>query len=133
MIVVFQSKASGDVIMFGDVAQKLLFGTPGETIVEARRTLEFVATHHLAINFLNLAVFNMPLYGDEASEYGNEPFYEGDLALYTAFRHPGGWDRKQVRRFLESEFKRHPAIAAIVRNDPPQFSSNHAALLCGMR
>ena len=107
----------------------LLFGTPGETVVEARRTLEFVARHHQTINFLNLALFNMPLYGDEATEYGNQPFYEGDLSLYTAFRHPGDWDRKQVRRFLESEFKRHPAIAAIVRNDPPHFSSNHAPLL----
>ncbi|NTV50762.1 MAG: radical SAM protein [Geobacteraceae bacterium] len=111
----------------------LLFGTPGETVVEARRTLEFVASHHKAINFLNLALFNMPLYGDEAAEYGNELFYEGDLSLYTAFRHPDGWNRKEVRRFLESEFKRHPAIAAIVRNDPPQFSSNHAALFCGIR
>jgi hypothetical protein len=111
----------------------LLFGTPGETVVEARRTLEFIARHHQAINFLNLALFNMPLYGDEAQEYGNRPFYEGDLSLYTAFRHPGDWDRKQVRRFLEGEFKRHPAIAAIIRNDPPQFSSNHAALLCGIQ
>jgi radical SAM superfamily enzyme YgiQ (UPF0313 family) len=110
----------------------LLFGTPGETVVEARRTLEFVSAHHQAINFLNLAVFNMPLYGDEAQQYGNEPFYEGDLSLYTAFRHPGGWERKQVRRFLDSEFKRHPAIAAIVRNDPPQFGSKHAALLSGI-
>ncbi|MHB8056862.1 MAG: B12-binding domain-containing radical SAM protein [Desulfuromonadaceae bacterium] len=109
----------------------LLFGTPGETVVEARRTLEFVAAHHGAIDFLNLAVFNMPLYGDEVRLYANKPFYEGDLSFYTAFRHPGGWDRKQVRRFLGSEFKRHPAIAAIVRNDPPQFGSNHAALLCG--
>lgn len=109
----------------------LLFGTPGETIAEARRTLEFVAGHHQAIGFLNLAVFNMPLHGDEAAEYGNEPFYEGDLSLYTAFTHPEGWDRKQVRRFLDGEFKRHPAIAAIIRNDPPQFSSNHAALMSG--
>lgn len=108
----------------------LLFGTPGETVVEARRTLEFVVRHRHAINFLNLALFNMPLYGDEAAEYGNHPFYEGDLSLYTAFRHPDGWDRREVRRFLESEFKRHPVVAAIVRNDPPQFSSNHAALLC---
>ena len=108
----------------------LLFGTPGETVVEARRTLEFVVDHHHAITFLNIALFNMPLYGDEAAEYGNQPFYEGDLSLYTAFRHPDGWDRKQVRHFLESEFKRHPAIAPIIRNDPPQFSSNHAALLC---
>jgi radical SAM superfamily enzyme YgiQ (UPF0313 family) len=106
----------------------LLFGTPGETSVEARRTLEFVVRHSRAINFLNLALFNMPLYGDEAQEYGNKPFYEGDLSLYTAFRHPGDWNRSKVRHFLESEFKRHPAIAAIVRNDPPQFSSNHAAL-----
>jgi radical SAM superfamily enzyme YgiQ (UPF0313 family) len=111
----------------------LLFGTPGETVVEARRTLEFVVRHHQTINFLNLALFNMPLYGDEAAEYGNRPFYEGDLSLYTAFRHPDGWDRSEVRRFLESEFKRHPAVAAIVRNDPPQFSSNHAALLCRMQ
>jgi radical SAM superfamily enzyme YgiQ (UPF0313 family) len=109
----------------------LLFGTPGETVVEARRTMEFVARHHQAITFINTALFNMPLHGDEAAEYGEQPFYEGDLSLYTAFRHPGGWDRKQVRRFLESEFKRHPAIARILRNDPPQFSSNHAALLCG--
>ena len=108
----------------------LLFGTPGETIVEARRTLEFVVRHHQAINFLNLAIFNMPLYGEEASEYGGKPFYTGDLSLYTSFQHPANWDRKKVRHFLESEFKRHPAIAQIVRNDPPQFSSNHAALLC---
>ncbi len=111
----------------------LLFGTPGETVVEARRTLEFVVRHHRAITFLNLALFNMPLYGDEAAEYGNRPFYEGDLSLYTAFCHPGGWDRREVRRFLESEFKRHPAVAAIIRNDPPQFSSNHAALFCRIR
>lgn len=111
----------------------LLFGTPGETVVEARRTLEFVARHHRTITFLNLALFNMPLYGDEVAEFENQPFYEGDLSLYTAFRHPGGWERREVRRFLESEFKRHPAIASIVRNDPPQFSSNHAALFCGMQ
>ncbi len=111
----------------------LLFGTPGETVVEARRTLEFTARHHQAITFLNLAIFNMPLYGDEASEYGNKPFYEGDLSLYTSFRHPGGWERKHVRHFLENEFKRDPDIAAIIRNDPPYFSSNHAALLCGIQ
>jgi radical SAM superfamily enzyme YgiQ (UPF0313 family) len=111
----------------------LLFGTPGETVVEARRTLEFVARHSGAITFLNLALFNMPLYGDEAAEYGNQPFYEGDLSLYTAFTHPGGWKRTQVRHFLEREFKRHPAIAPIIRNDPPQFNSNHAALLSGIQ
>lgn len=104
----------------------LLFGTPYETELEARRTLDFVVRHRESISFLNLAIFNMPLCGDQASGYDTKPFYTGDLSLYTAFRHPGGWERKNVRRFLEGEFKRHPAIAAIIRNDPPQFSSNHA-------
>lgn len=111
----------------------LLFGTPGETAAAARRTLDFAVRHRGAITFLNLAVFNMPLHGEEAGEYGYEPFYEGDLSLYTAFHHPCAWDRKQVRGFLEREFRRHPDIAAIVRNDPPQFSSNHAPLLCGIQ
>ena len=111
----------------------LLFGTPGENAPEARRTLEFVVRHHQAITFLNLAVFNMPLFGEEATEYGDTPFYEGDLSLYTAFRHPGAWDRRAVRHFLNTEFKRHPAIAAIVRNDPPYFSSNHAPFFSGIQ
>jgi radical SAM superfamily enzyme YgiQ (UPF0313 family) len=111
----------------------LLFGTPAESEDAARRTLEFAVRHHQAITFLNLAVFNMPLYGEEAVIYGNEPFYEGNLSLYTSFRHPGAWDRRAVRTFLEREFKRHPVIAAILRNDPPYFSSNHAPFFCGIQ
>ncbi len=107
----------------------LLFGTPGETALEAGRTLEFVVRHRAAIGFLNLAVFTMPLGADEAGRYGTGPFSEGDLSLSTDFRHPHRWDRRQVRRFLDGEFKRHPAIAAIIRNDPPQFTSNHAPFL----
>lgn len=104
----------------------LLFGTPAESEVSARRTLDFTLRHQQAISFLNLAIFNMPLSGEEAPTYGTKPFYSGDLSLYTAFRHPEGWNRKMVRRFIEQEFKRHPAIAAIINNDPPQFTSNHA-------
>ncbi|MBI4633829.1 MAG: radical SAM protein [Deltaproteobacteria bacterium] len=105
----------------------LLFGTPPETAQTAQKTLEFVVRHRDAISFLNLAVFNMPVCGDEAGEYETEQFYAGDLSLYTGFRHPHGWDRNLVRRFLDKEFKRHPAVAAIVKNDPPVFTSNHAA------
>lgn len=107
----------------------LLFGTPAETEAAARRTLEFIVRHRDAITFLNLALFNMPLFGAEAPEYGTGPHYSGDLSLYTAFNHPEGWDRKKVREFLEFDFKRNPAIAAIIRNDPPQFTSNHAPFL----
>jgi radical SAM superfamily enzyme YgiQ (UPF0313 family) len=105
----------------------LLFGTPAETEAEARKTLAFVAEHASAITFLNLAIFNMPLCGEQAGAYGTEQFYEGDLSLYTGFRHPAGWDRKLVRQFLESEFKRHSAVAEILKHDPPLFTSNHAA------
>jgi hypothetical protein len=105
----------------------LLFGTPAETIREARKTLEFVIAHRDAITFLNLAIFNMPVCGHEAREYETGHFYEGDLSLYAAFQHPHGWDRGAVRRFLDIEFKKHPAVSAILKNDPPVFTSNHAA------
>lgn len=108
----------------------LLFGTPGESEIDAERTLDFVVRQQDAIGFLNLALFNMPLCSEEANLYGSGLFYDGDLSLYTAFQHPGGWGRAQVRRFLEGRFKRHPAVAAIVRNDPPQFTSNHAPFFC---
>jgi radical SAM superfamily enzyme YgiQ (UPF0313 family) len=105
----------------------LLFGTPAETLREARKTLEFVADHRDAITFLNLAIFNMPVCGHEAQEQVTEHFYEGDLSLYASFKHPHGWDRRAVRRFLDVEFKKHPAVSEILKNDPPIFTSNHAA------
>jgi hypothetical protein len=104
----------------------LLFGTPMETSEAARKTLEFIVRHHDQIRFLNLAVFNQPVFGPEAQKMETKEFYEGDLTLYTNFSHPRGWDRNLVRQFLDKEFKRHPAIAPIVRRDPPIFTSNHA-------
>jgi hypothetical protein len=105
----------------------LLFGTPAEDLAAAHRTLTFVLQHHAALGFLNLAVFNMPLFGDEVAEHETELFYEGDLSLYTGFKHPKGWGRGEVRRFLRQEFTRPSEIAAIIRRDPPQFTSNHAS------
>ena len=104
----------------------LLFGTPYETLTEARKTLQFTAKHSDEIGFLNLAVFNMPVCGEWSAEFETSSFYEGDLSLYTDFVHPRGWNRKQVRDFLETEFKRHGAIASILKKDPPVFTSNHA-------
>jgi radical SAM superfamily enzyme YgiQ (UPF0313 family) len=108
----------------------LLFGTPPESLIEARRTLEFVVKHHDCIGFLNLAIFNMPIYGPEAQQMKTKTFYEGDLSLYTSFDHPKGWSRPLIRQFLDKEFKRHPAISPILRRDPPVFTSNHAPFFC---
>ncbi|MFC1814645.1 B12-binding domain-containing radical SAM protein [Thermodesulfobacteriota bacterium] len=104
----------------------LLFGTAAETRPEAQKTLRFTAANSDRIGFLNLAIFNLPVYGPGAERLKTSRFYDGDLSLYRNFEHPRGWDRLQVRRFLDQEFKRHPAIAPILRRDPPVFASNHA-------
>jgi radical SAM superfamily enzyme YgiQ (UPF0313 family) len=104
----------------------LLFGTPPEGLTEARKTLEFVVKHQDCIGFLNLAIFNMPIYGPEVEQMETRTFYEGDLSLYTSFDHPKGWNRQLIRQFLDKEFRRQPAVAPILRRDPPVFTSNHA-------
>ncbi len=107
----------------------LLFGTPVETPAAARRTLAFTAEHAEEIAFLNLAIFNLPSSSSEAETLDTGAFYAGDLSLYRRFTHPQGWGRVDVRRFLEKEFRKEPAIAAILRRDPPLFTSNHAPFL----
>lgn len=104
----------------------LLFGTPDETEESARKTLEFTVRNSRFIDFLNLAIFNMPLCGERDQSIDTREFYRADLSLYTDFIHPKGWDRRRVRLFLDSEFRRHPAISPILKNDPPVFTSNHA-------
>ncbi len=104
----------------------LLFGTPAESPGAADRTLEFTVMHSEHIDFLNIAIFNMPIHGADAGKFETRDFYEGDLSLYREFVHPLGWDRSAVRQFLDRRFKRHPAIGAILRRDPPFFTSNHA-------
>jgi hypothetical protein len=107
----------------------LLFGTPAETREAAERTMGFTVAHAGEIGFLNLAVFNLPAYGSDAEELDTGEFYEGDLSLYRRFAHPEGWNRGEVRRFLENDFKKAPAVAAVLRRDPPFFTSNHAPFL----
>ena len=106
----------------------LLFGTTGETLQDAQKTLAFVRDHHRAITYLNLAIFNLPLGSPETAELMVRDFSAGDLSIYTDFTHPAGWNRKEIRHFLDTEFKRDPAIQKILNNDPPHFTSNHAAL-----
>jgi hypothetical protein len=106
----------------------LLFGTPQESGKEARVTFDFVVEHSQYINFMNLAIFNLPLLSPDSKGLQRSSFYEGDLSLYTDFIHPKGWNRIKIRRFLDTEFKKHPAIKPILRRQPPLFTSNHAPL-----
>jgi len=95
----------------------------------AGRTLAFTAQHAGLIDYLNLAVFNLPAASEEAGRLKIRPFYEGDLSLYADFEHPSGWGRREVRGFLDRKFRRHPAVAPIMRRQPPFFTSNHAPFL----
>ena len=103
-----------------------LFGTPPETESSAVKTLDFVSRHHDCIDFLNLAIFNLPTTSVEAQNLATNDFYEADLSLYNSFHHPGGWQRPDVRNFLTKIFKKHPSITPIVRHTPEFFTSNHA-------
>lgn len=105
----------------------LLFGTPTENESAAERTLQFTADHNGCIDFLNLAIFNLPIGSNEIAQLKHREFYSGDLQLYSDFEHPHGWNRPAVRKFIEKRFKKHAAIQPIIRRDPPIFTSNHAA------
>ncbi|MEN6375106.1 MAG: radical SAM protein [Smithella sp.] len=104
----------------------LLFGTPPENEESAMKTLSFTVEHHECIDFLNLAIFNLPVLSIEVQDLETVTFYEGDLSLYKDFVHPLGWQRASVRKFLEKTFKKYPAIADIIQNTPDYFTSNHA-------
>ncbi|WP_041278125.1 B12-binding domain-containing radical SAM protein [Desulfotalea psychrophila] len=104
----------------------LLFGTASEDIGEARKTLRFASEHASAITYTNLSIFNLPICSQETETLETINRHEGDLTLYTDFIHPKGWGRKEIRKFLNNEFKRHPLIMPILRENPPFFSSNHA-------
>jgi len=103
-----------------------LLGTPPENENSALKTMDFVVNHHDGIDFLNLAIFNLPAQSVEAQHLATRDFYDGDLSLYRNFKHPLGWERSNVRKFLEKTFKKHPAIAPIVKRTPEYFTSNHA-------
>lgn len=104
----------------------LLFGTPSEDRESALRTRDFVARLAPYIDFLNVAVFNLPSKGPEASSLRTKAFYEGELSLYREFEHPRGWNRSEVRRFIADDFESRPEIRAIASRTPPVFTSNHA-------
>jgi hypothetical protein len=104
----------------------VLFGTPAEGHDAARRTRDFVAARADWIDFLNVALFNLPVASAEAPHLATRAFYDGELSLYREFTHPRGWNRDAVRAFLAEEFEAEPAIKAILARNPPVFTSNHA-------
>jgi hypothetical protein len=104
----------------------LLFGTSFEDEAAARKTLDYVMLHKECIDYLNLAVFNLPKFSEDADGLETREFYHGDLSLYLNFDHPMGWERRKVKNFLDKTFKKELAIGSEFRKNPAYFSSNHA-------
>lgn len=104
----------------------LLFGTSFEDEKAAYKTLEYIQDYGRYIDYLNLAVFNLPKFSEDAKGLETSEFYHGDLSLYLNFTHPEGWERRKVKHFLDKPFKKGISRAGI-RKNPAFFSSNHAA------
>lgn len=109
----------------------LLFGTPAEDYVSAKKTMDFVVEYQGYITYLNLAIFNLPINSDIAREQDTYKFSNADLTLYSGFNHPKGWNRRNVRDFFKKEFKPNKYIKQILSRTPPIFNANHAYFLEG--
>ncbi len=111
----------------------LLFGTSFENQDAAFKTLEYVKTHEKYIDYLNLAVFNLPRFSEDADNLQTQEFYHGDLSLYLNFTHPDQWDRRHVKQFLDKKFKKQMSKNSGIRKNPAFFSSNHAVFFKSLR
>lgn len=105
----------------------VLFGTPAEDLSSARKTRDYLASRYALIDFLNIAIFNLPVASADAASLATRDFYHGTLSLYLEFEHPAGWDRSRVRGFITQELEAEPRIRDILMRTPPVFTSNHAA------
>lgn len=103
----------------------VLLGTPRESEAEAEATLAFLEVHAEWIDFLNLAIMNLPRQADFAGELPGTEWQEETLGLYR-HREEDGRSRAAARRFLGKRLLASPAIRTIVKRTPPWFTSNHA-------
>jgi radical SAM superfamily enzyme YgiQ (UPF0313 family) len=103
-----------------------LFGTVTENEEYANDTYLFLKKHIEYIDYLNIAIFNLPVMSPDSANLKTKDFYEGDLALYRDFNHPLGWNRRQVRNFISKKIKKDKEISAVINNTPSFFTSNHA-------
>lgn len=116
----------------------IMLGTPGETEADAEKTLRFLEEQGAQIDYLNLAIMNLPresqLLLDPAAAgiAASAPLAEdAPLGLYRSFVPASGWGRSEARGFLRQKLLGSPIIRAAVNRVPPGFTSNHAFLFNG--
>lgn len=101
----------------------VLLGTPGETAEDAGQTKGFLEAHAGHIDYLNLAIMNMPRHSALAAQA--DAGLAQPLDLYLPMDEDAV-ERRSARRFLQGELLASPVIKAIVNRTPPLFTSNHA-------
>ncbi len=110
-----------------------LFGSPTETEAEARLTMEWIRERADRIDFINLALMNLPRAGEmekDPERFGVESLKtldaKNDLTLYWGFDGGATVDRRTLRRML-AELKKDPAVRPLISRTPRWFKSKHAA------
>lgn len=103
----------------------ILFGTPEEDRDAALRTRDYIIKHHKYITYLNLAIFNLPINSEISSRLELYNLSESDLGLYAGFKHPKGWNKPEIRKFISKEFESVQEIRNIIKRTPPNFNANH--------
>jgi hypothetical protein len=111
----------------------IMLGAPYEDRDAAMRTRNFLRERAELIDFLNVAIFNLPAASEDAKRLETSGFYEGELSLYREFKHPKAWNRQQLRRFIALDLKGSPEIRSIIARTPPVFTSSHAPFLLKSR
>jgi hypothetical protein len=101
----------------------VLLGTPGETAREMQQTKAFLEAHAQHIDYLNLAIMNLPRHSALAAT--GDAAAARPLDLYLPMDEDAA-ERRAARRFLQGELLASPVIKAIVKRTPPLFTSNHA-------
>lgn len=104
----------------------ILLGTPTEDRDSALKTKKFLKQHKECINFINIAIFNLPIINDLNLDVIPK---EGDLSLYTDYLHPLNWDKRSIRNFIKDELLGDSDIKVIIQRTPKIFNANHAAFL----
>ena len=61
----------------------LLFGTHYEDEVAAHRTLDYINAHKSDIDYLNLSVFNLPKFSEDAKGLVTHKIFHGDLLFIS--------------------------------------------------
>jgi lipoprotein signal peptidase len=118
----------------------LLFGLPSEKEDDHELTLNFVRENAAIIDFLNIALFNLPVNCDLLDQPdkfdiipSEEARYQKPLQFYTPFSGTQGYIRNQARRFIQQQFKRDPLIRPLILNTPARIRIDHAVFFTRFR